>query len=136
MEPEEVFKQYFNAWNAKDGDAIAATFAAGGTYHDPALPSPLTGTAIAAYAQGLWASFPDLSFEVLSIAKGADGVVAAEWRMSGTHLGPFNGIPPTGQKASLTGADFARVEDDKLRSVQGYFDTGALFTALGLVKSN
>jgi hypothetical protein len=31
---------------------------------------------------------------------------------------------------SLLGADFVRVEGDKIRSVQGYFDTGALFAGL------
>lgn len=135
MEPEEVAQKYFNAWNDRDGDAIVATFAEGGTYSDPAVPARLTGEAIGAYAKGLWAAFPDLSFEMVSVAKGESGLVAAEWRMSGTHLGPFNGLPPTGRSASLLGADFVRVEGDKIRSVQGYFDTGALFAALGLTAS-
>jgi steroid delta-isomerase-like uncharacterized protein len=136
MEPEEVAQKYFDAWNARDGDAIVATFAEGGSYSDPAVPAPLTGAAIGAYAKALWAAFPDLSFEMISVAKGAAGLVAAEWRMSGTHSGgPFNGLPPSGRHASLSGADFLRVEGDKIRSVQGYFDTAALFAALGAAAS-
>jgi steroid delta-isomerase-like uncharacterized protein len=132
MELEDVVQKYFNAWNDRDGDAIVAAFAEGGTYSDPAVHVPLTGEAIGAYAKSLWEAFPNLSFEMVSVAKGKGGLVVAEWRMSGTHLGTFNGLPPSGRTASLRGADFIRVEGDKIRSVQGYFDTGALFDALGL----
>jgi hypothetical protein len=58
--------------------------------------------------------------------------VAAEWLMTGTNTGSFNGLPPTGKRVSLPGADFVRVDGDKIRSVQGYLNAGALPVALGL----
>jgi hypothetical protein len=51
---------YFDAWNARDPDAVAAAFAEGGTYTDPTVSGPaLTGTAIAGHARALLATFPD-----------------------------------------------------------------------------
>src|SRR5580704_15721644 len=132
MEPVQIAQRYFEAWNEKDPRAIVATFEKGGTNMDPAIPAPLTGDAIGAYAQGLWDAFPDLTFEIVRVAPGAEGLVAAEWLMTGTNTGSFNGLPPTGKPVSLPGADFVRVEGDKIRSVQGYFNPGALPVALGL----
>lgn len=132
MNPAQVAERYFDAWNRHDAAAIVATFAEGGTYADPVTPGPLNGPAIGAYAQALWDAFPDLSFEIVSASSSESGLVSAEWRMKGTNAGPFNGLPPTGIAVILDGADFVRVEGDKIRSVQGYFDGAALPRALGL----
>lgn len=128
----EITQRYFRAWNQHDAAAIVATFAEGGTYADPATPDPLSGPAIGAYAEGLWAAFPDLSFDIVSVAENDAGMIAAEWRMRGTHHGSLNGLPPSGVSINLPGADFIRVEGDRIRSVQGYFDSAALPRALGL----
>ena len=128
----ETAQRYFDAWNRHDAGGIAATFAENGTYADPVTPGPLTGAAIGAYAQGLWDSFPDLSFDIVSVTENASGLVSAEWVMKGTNTGPFNGLPPTGAAVVLPGADFIRVDAGKIHSVQGYFDSGALPRALGL----
>ena len=127
----QLAERYFDAWNRRDANAIVAVFAEGGTYTDPATQGPLMGTAIGAYASRLWASFPDLSFEIASLVE-ADGAIAAEWVMKGTNLGPWNGLPPTGASVTLSGADVIRVEGERIRSVTGYFDSGAVPRALGL----
>jgi steroid delta-isomerase-like uncharacterized protein len=130
--PIEIAQRYFDAWNRHDARAIVATFAENGTYTDPATPGPLTGAAIGANAQGLWDAFPDLSFDIVSVTENASGLVSAEWLMKGTNTGRFAGLPPTGAAVTLPGADFIRIDDGKIHSVQGYFDSGALPRALGL----
>jgi steroid delta-isomerase-like uncharacterized protein len=130
--PLAIAQTYFEAWNRRDAAAVMATFAEGGTYADPATPGPLSGPAIGAYVEGLVAAFPDLSFDIMSAAEHNSGLVAAEWLMKGTNTGSFMGLPPTGKSFALPGADFVRVEGDKICSVQGYFDGGALPRALGL----
>ncbi len=130
--PLAIAQTYFEAWNRRDAAAVMATFAEGGTYADPATPGPLSGPAIGAYVEGLVAAFPDLSFDFVSAAEHNSGLVAAEWVMKGTNTGPFMGLPPTGAAIALPGADFIRVEGDKIRSVQGYFDGAAVPRALGL----
>src|SRR5277367_3586051 len=128
----EVAQRYFDAWNRHDAEAIVSTFADGGTYTDPATAGLLSGAAIGGYAQALWMGFPDLSFEIVSIAENGSGLVSAEWLMKGANTASFNGLPPTGRPVALPGADFIRVEGDGIRSVQGYFDGGAVPRALGL----
>ena len=41
MDPLAVAQRYFDAWNARDPEAIAAAFAPGGTYSDPNVPDGL-----------------------------------------------------------------------------------------------
>ena len=89
MEATDVVQGYFDAWNRHDPEAIAATFVQGGTYTDPNAPEGLSGRAIAEYASGLFAAFPDLSFDLVSHSSTDDGVVAARWVMRGTNTGPL-----------------------------------------------
>jgi steroid delta-isomerase-like uncharacterized protein len=101
------------------------------TYTDPVTGGPLTGTAIGSYAGGLFDSFPDLGFEIVSNAETASGVVL-EWMMRGTNTGSFHGLPPTGARIAQPGIDVIRVRDNKLASVMGYFDRQTLLEQLGL----
>ena len=56
----QALQRYIDAWNGHDGPGIVASFVAGGSYADPLTGGPLSGEAIARYAEGLWAAFPDL----------------------------------------------------------------------------
>jgi steroid delta-isomerase-like uncharacterized protein len=124
-------QRYFDAWNAHDGEAIAATFAHGGTYSDP-IVSKLDARATAEYANGLFASFPDLTFDFSPIGLTGDGIVAAQWLRRGTNTAPFQGLPLTGNEITVPGADFIRLGAEGIESVEGYFDTRALPEQLGL----
>ena len=130
--PLQIARRYFDAWNRRDASAIVETFADGGTYTDPTTTGALSGEAIVAHAQGIWAAFPDLSFDLVSVSQNDEGLVAVEWLMKGTNTGSMMGSPPTGLEVTLPGADFIRVEGDKIRSAQGYFDSAAVPRALGL----
>ena len=131
MNAIQIAERYFDAWNRREADAIVASFASGGTYSDPSSGN-LQGEAIGAYAKGLWAAFPDLSFETGSAADNGAGLVAAQWVMHGTNTGSMYGLPPTGCSVTLPGADFIQVEGDRIRSVRGYFDSRAVPDQLGL----
>ncbi|HSN73825.1 MAG TPA: ester cyclase [Anaerolineae bacterium] len=132
MDALDVVHQYFTAWNQHDAAGIVSTFADGGTYSDPTTSGALAGSAIAAYASGLWKPFPDLAFEITNVGPATDGVVAAEWVMRGTNSGSFNGLPPTGKRVEVPGADFIEIGDGKIRSVRGYFDSRLVPAHLGL----
>jgi steroid delta-isomerase-like uncharacterized protein len=109
-----------------------ALFAANGSYTDPASGGQLCGQAIAGYAAGLWSSFPDLSFQIVSVSATSDDRVAAQWIMRGTNRGPVRGMPPTGKQVELPGADFIDIAHGTIRSVIGYFDTTSFAAQLGL----
>lgn len=124
-------RQYLDAWNAHDADAIGRTFATDGTYEDPTT-GRIPGAALGGVATGLWSAFPDLHFEVVSLAEAGPDRIAAEWMMQGTNSGSFQGLPPSGRTVSLPGVDIIDVGADGIRSVRGYFDTRALPEQLGL----
>ena len=117
---------YFDAWNARDAAAILASLTAEGTYEDPLTQGPISGAAIEGYVKALWAAFPDLAFEVASVAETTGGRVAAEWIMRGTNSGSFNGLPPTGIAIESRGSDFIETRDGKVSRVVGYFDPGSV----------
>lgn len=131
MSPTEYALRYLDAWNAHDAEAIARTFAPAGTYSDPTV-GEIAGGAIADYARGLWGAFPELSFEVVSLAEAGVGRVVAEWRMKGTNTGEFQGLPPGGRAISLPGVDVIEVGAEGIRRVTGYFDSRAVPEQLGL----
>jgi steroid delta-isomerase-like uncharacterized protein len=106
VEPLAIAQRYFDAWNARDPNAIAASFSPGGTYRDPNVPAGVGAEGTAEYASGLFAAFPDLSFDLAGTGLTADGTVAAQWVMRGTNTQPFLGLPPTNRAIALPGADF------------------------------
>ncbi len=126
-----IAKRYFDAWNTHDAEAIVKTFADNGTYCDPST-GEISGDAIGANAKRLWNVFPDLSFEIASVAEAGSDKVVAEWIMKGTNTGSFQGLPATGRAISLPGADVIEIGTDGIKAVKGYFDTRAIPEQLGL----
>lgn len=126
----EIVSQYLDAWNTHDAAALVELFADYGTYQDP--NGIFIGDDIGNYAQELWDAFPDLTFQLLSPKLVDTSPIAMQWRMTGTNIGGFNGLPPTGRSVSLDGADFISVKDGKIVSVVGYFDSSQIPKQLGL----
>jgi steroid delta-isomerase-like uncharacterized protein len=114
MEPLDLAARYFDAWNRRDPEAIAAVFTDDGTYTDPNVPAGIGPQATAEYARGLFQAFPDLAFEIQSSGERGDGTVAAQWTMTGTNAGPFQGLPPSGRAVRLPGADVIAVDGDRV----------------------
>jgi len=132
MDALEVAQQYFDAWNRRDAEAVLATMAVDGTYSDPLTNGPVSGEAFIGYMNGLFSAFPDVSFEIASTGLAGPDLVSAQWIMRGANRGSMNGLPPTGKPIVLHGADFIRVVDGKIRSVNGYFDSRVVPDQLGL----
>ena len=127
----EVARRYIEAWNSRSPAAIAEMFGDSGTYTDPVTSGPLTGAAIAQFAEGLFAAFPDLGFEITSNVETAAGVVL-EWIMTGTNTGSLRGLPPTGKVIAVPGIDVIRVSNGRIASLRGYFDRQTMLEQLGL----
>ena len=132
MNAIEVAQRYIDAWNRHDADAIVASFAEGGTYNNPVAGQGLTGEAIGSFAKGVFAAFPDVSFELISIGDTGGGLVAYQWLARGTNTGPGpDGTPPTGRSLRLPGATFVQVKGDKIRSEYAYYDRQTMAEQLG-----
>jgi steroid delta-isomerase-like uncharacterized protein len=128
----DVINRYLDGWIRRDADQVLATLVPGGTYEDPSSRGPLSGEAFRAYMEGLWAAFPDLTFEKQSLGEMGPDLVAAQWVMKGTNKGSMMGLPPTGKSVAVPGADFFRMKDGLIQSVTGYFDSRAVPSQLGL----
>src|SRR3954453_16722109 len=125
-----VVEAYAAAWNAHDGAAVAVLVA--GSYVDPTLPAPVSGSDIAAMVDGLCAAFPDLRFETLGTYVDGD-TTTFHWRMQGTNDGAaLPGAPaPTGGTIDLPGVDLITLVDGRGDTVVGYFDRQAFLEQVG-----
>jgi steroid delta-isomerase-like uncharacterized protein len=130
----DALNRYFDAWNARDGAAVVAALTADGTYEDPTTRGPIAGDALAANVEGLAGGFPDLHFDIESIAPTSETSAAAQWRMHGTNTGTTPMGPPTGGTVDLPGADFLTYDPgaDRISKVVGYFDSSLMLRQLGL----
>jgi steroid delta-isomerase-like uncharacterized protein len=131
VDATDVAERYFAAWNAHDSEAVAASFAPGGTYRDPGVPAGLDPAGTGAYAAGLWTAFPDLAFAVDDLTTDGERVWA-RWLMTGTDTGGLRGLPPTGRPVALEGADLIRTATEGVAEVRGFFDGGDLPRQLGM----
>ena len=48
-----ILKDYFHAWDAFDGDKVAATFSKDGTFVDPQKPNGIRGEDLARYVESM-----------------------------------------------------------------------------------
>ena len=108
-ENEALIRRYREeAWSQGNLDVIDEIWA-----EPPSLDAPVTQYAtrddLKARIREFRTAFPDLHVEVLEVVTEGNVVVARnEW--TGTHLGEFDGIPPTGRKATWSGLEMARIE--------------------------
>src|SRR5690349_13441085 len=103
MTIETALNTYFDAWNSHDSGAVVAALTDGGTYEDPTTGGPLSGDALTANVDGVYAAFPDVQFEIVSVSTTGDDSACAQWRMLGTNTGPLPGGPATGGSLDLAG---------------------------------
>ncbi len=80
-------------------------------------------------------AFPDLHFEVRDLLAEGDRV-AARVRITGTHRGEFNGIPPTGRRIDVAALDICRIEGGRLAEHWGNTDTLGMLQQLGVIPTS
>ncbi len=130
MNPEEVIRAYFDAWDAHDPQAVMDVYAEDGSYEDPVTGGPLTGAAIGEYAEGLFGAFPDLKLELISQSPTSIGQIAVPWLLFGTHQGPLGEMAATGKPVVVRGCDYIVVEGGNLKMVYGTFSVEKLMEQL------
>ena len=130
----DALARYFSGWNDHEPAAVVAALAEGGTFEDPTAPDPRSGNTLAQYVSELITGFPDVHFDLVSVAATGETAAAAQWVMRGTNTGATPGGPATGATVALPGADFVDYDPaaDRLIKVVGYFDTASMLHQLGL----
>lgn len=83
-------------------------------------PGPLRD-GLKQFATDLYQAVPDWTVTIDDLVSEGDKV-AVRWTGRGTHLGEWNGAPPTGQPVSTTGIDIERFVDGQIVQEDGEVD--------------
>src|SRR5579871_452688 len=122
--------RWLQAFNERDWQTEGAIRGEDFRAHLSGFPEPLDNTGWAGFMQAFTAAFPDSRIEVESSIAEGDRVVT-RWTITGTHRGPFQGIPATGQPVRFAGIEFNRVVDGRIVEHWSMFDNLALLQQIG-----
>lgn len=127
-----VARAYFEAVAEQDVDAMAACW-------EPGAPDVIHGLVeltvpedLRAWFGGLFAAFPDFTFEILDVT--ATGEKAAvHWHATGTFDGTatFEGMLPNGSKVDIQGCDVLTVRDGRIVRNDAYMNGAEMARQLG-----
>jgi steroid delta-isomerase-like uncharacterized protein len=77
-------------------------------------------------------AFPDLVTTIDEVVVEGDRA-AVRWHSSGSHDQSFLGVPATKRRVDVSGATYARFENDRIVEEFVTWDPRALLTALGII---
>ncbi|HYF46206.1 MAG TPA: ester cyclase [Acidimicrobiales bacterium] len=122
---EETVRTHMEAENALDLEAALATFARP-RYELIGTHRVYDGAdEVRRYFRESRNAFPDQRNELIAMYHADDAVVTEFWLM-GTHLGEFDGFPPTGKAFRCRMAAFFLFEGADLVCERIYFDAGTI----------
>ena len=125
---EAIVREHIEAEERQDVEAVIATFHAP-RYEVNGEVSDGEG-AVRDLLEELLTAFPDFHVEVETFHHSDDALIL-EGRVTGTHNGPFAGIPPTGRRVEYAGAAFFLFEEDRLLCERLYFDSATILQQIG-----
>jgi steroid delta-isomerase-like uncharacterized protein len=128
-----VASRWIDAFNARDDGAEAAARTADYIAHAPESiqPAALDSDAWVEFLGVFVEGFPDLHLEVQD-SSADEGMVAQRVLFTGTHTGPFRGLPPTNRRVRFSGLEINRMVDGKVAEHWFQLDAVTLFEQLGL----
>src|SRR5215207_1819599 len=85
-----------------------------------------------AYNQGSLIAFPDLAYTIEDLLAEGDRV-ALRWTLTGTHLGPYGTLEPTGKRVEVAGVFICRCANGKIVQSWGVWDTASVMRELGVL---
>lgn len=114
-----------------DERLIDVVFTPGYQLHFPGAPA-MDARGHAHLLAGFRAAFPDLRVTVEEQVAEGDRVVN-HIRLTGTHEGPFQGVPATHRRVSVTGTNLMRFEGGKIAELWGFLDALGMMQQLGVL---
>ena len=131
MDHAVSMRRLYDLINAGDIDGFGRQLADDFAEREDLPGFPPTRDGVVQYFRSFLAAFPDLRMVPEDvIASGSKAV--ARVRATGTHKGPFMGMPPTGKRVDVSLIDIIRWGDDGLaREHWGVFDQFTMMQQLG-----
>ena len=129
--------RWLGAWNARDGDAVAALCTDDVLFFDPGLGEVVGRPAVSAWVAACARAFPDYVFdepEPPCLSPDRPKAIAP-WRMRGTFTGSIEppGFSPTGRTFELEGVDHWWFRDGLVERYRADYDSLGLLRQLGLM---
>ena len=87
------------------------------------------------FIDSLRTAFPDVHYTVDDQIAEGDKVVV-RYRFQGTHLGEFQGMPPTKKQVAYTGILIYRISDGKIAEQWTEFDLPGFLQQLGVIPNS
>lgn len=130
-DPEAVVRDCF-AWSNGEFSKVDVMAESLDVYN-PGLPDGESHerSVWAEYTRAIHDGFPDIHFEILELAS-SENTVLVEYRVSGTHRGAFDGLPPTHREIEFRATDTFHVADGQVTEWRSYYDTAELQAQLGM----
>jgi steroid delta-isomerase-like uncharacterized protein len=139
-ESVDLVEAYVEMWNTRDLSAIEELVTDWFVMYDPAAPEK--GVAgpkgevhgregLQQFLEGVTTGYPDFEVEVLDLLVDEAGAMY-EVRLTGTHEGTLNGLPPTGRRMDVRGVSKLAFEDGRVTEHRVYFDTREVMEQLGM----
>ena len=137
MSPEEnkavvrrFLEEVFGGGNLELADEL---FAPDYVLHDPSVPGEVRGPeGMKQYMSMYRSAYPDTNFTIEDQIAVGDEVVT-RWTGQGTHQGELLGIPPTGERVTVTGIEFDRVSGGRIEETWVSYDALGMMQQLGVV---
>jgi steroid delta-isomerase-like uncharacterized protein len=132
---ESFADRWWAAWNAHDGEAVAALCTEDVTNSGPALGREISGREAMATYVGVFAqAFPDMRFVIPEppYASLTQPKAIMPWRFQATHDGEFApmGLGPTGNRVDVEGVDHLWFRDGLVSRRTMVYDFAQVLRAL------
>ena len=101
-------------------------------YHRSVSPDVITAAEAAQRAAEFKAAFPDVRVTV-EFVTATDDTASVVWVADGTHEGEFDGVAPTGRRATWEGISILRIECGRVAEFWNQTDALGLRQQLGIV---
>jgi steroid delta-isomerase-like uncharacterized protein len=116
-----VVRRTAKVWNEGDLSAADEVYAADVILHSSVAGERIGVEAVKRAIRVQRAAFPDLKIAIEHLVAEGDTVVN-HVSMTGTHVGEFAGIPPSGKPWAATAISVLRVADGKIAEIWGVTD--------------
>jgi predicted ester cyclase len=124
--------QFYKAFDNRKMEQALELLAPNFVAHLAGVPEPLDGEGFKQFGMSFYLAFSQGKHVFDEVVISGDRVVTYG-TFTATHLGEFQGLPPTGKQISLSIMHIDRVEDGKILEHWGQGDALGLMQQLGIV---
>ncbi|NDJ23403.1 ester cyclase [Nostoc sp. B(2019)] len=127
-----IVLQFYKAFDNRNIDQALTLLAPNFVAHMAGIPDPLDGDGFKQFGMAFYLAFTNGQHTFKELIIEGDKVVTYG-TFTATHLGEFQGLPPTGKQIKLSIMHIDRIENGKIVEHWGQGDALGLMQQLGIV---